>query len=64
METLEKITAKQERLIALLLTEKTIDLACKKANLAVTTYWRWMQDETFLRQYRKARRGILENTVA
>ena len=64
METSGKITAKQERLIALLLTERTIDEACKKANLAVTTYWRWMQDETFLRQYRKARRGILENTVA
>ena len=64
METSNKITAKQEKLIALLLTEKTIDEACKKANLAVTTYWRWMQNETFLRQYRKARRGILENTVA
>lgn len=30
----------------------------------VTTYWRWMQNETFLREYRKVRRGILENTIA
>ena len=61
---MKEITNKQEKLIALLLTEKTIDEACKKAGVNVTTYWRWMQNEIFLRQYRKARRGILENTVA
>jgi len=58
------ITAKQEKLIALLLSERTIDEACRKAGINATTYWRWMQDEEFLRQYRKARKGILENTVA
>ena len=61
---MSEISAKQEKLIALLLTEKTIDEACKKAGVNVTTYWRWMQNENFLMHYRKARRGILENTVA
>lgn len=60
----EDLSTKQEKLIALLLTEKTIDEACRKAGVNVTTYWRWMQDENFLREYRKVRRGILENTVA
>lgn len=64
MQTNDDISAKQEKLIALLLTEKTIDEACRKAGVNVTTYWRWMQDDTFLREYRKVRRGILENTVA
>lgn len=64
MQTTDDLPAKQEKLIALLLTEKTIDEACKKAGVNVTTYWRWMQDENFLREYRKVRRGILENTVA
>ncbi|MBK8465318.1 MAG: hypothetical protein IPL32_05760 [Chloracidobacterium sp.] len=59
-----EISTKQQKLIALLLTERTIDEACKKANVAVTTYWRWMQDQRFLAQYRTARRGILENTIA
>lgn len=59
-----EISAKHEKLIACLLTEKTIDEACRKANVAVTTYWRWMQDEGFLKQYRQTRRGILENTIA
>ena len=64
MQTMSEISNKQEKLIALLLTEKTIDEACKKANVNVTTYWRWMQNENFLRHYRTTRRGILENTVA
>ncbi|MEJ7861527.1 MAG: phBC6A51 family helix-turn-helix protein [Pyrinomonadaceae bacterium] len=64
MQTSDELTTKQEKLIALLLTEKTIDEACKKAGVNVTTYWRWMKDENFIGQYRKMRRGILENTVA
>lgn len=61
---MSEISNKQEKLVALLLTERTIDEACKKANVAVTTYWRWMKDENFLIFYRRTRRGILENTVA
>lgn len=64
MPSTDDASIKQEKLIALLLTERTIDEACKKAGVNVTTYWRWMQDETFLKEYRKVRRGILENTVA
>jgi len=64
MNSSNGISNKQEKLIALLLTERTIDEACKKANVAIVTYWRWMQNENFLKHYRKARRGILENTVA
>ena len=64
MNTSTKISAKQEKLINLLLIEKTIDAACVKANVSVTTYWRWMQDDAFLKKYRQARKGILENTVA
>lgn len=64
MQSVSEISTKQQKLIALLLTEKTIDEACKKASVNATTYWRWMQSELFLREYRKTRRGILENTVA
>jgi hypothetical protein len=59
-----EISAKQQKLIALLLTERTIDAACQKAKVAPTTYWRWMRERRFLVAYRAARRGILENTVA
>lgn len=64
MESSKRITAKQEKLISLLLTERTIEQACTKANIAVTTYWRWMKDRNFIQEYRGARRGILENVVA
>ncbi len=64
MKGSDEISPKQHKLIALLLTERTIDEACRKGKVAVTTYWRWMQNENFLAEYRKARRGILENTIA
>jgi hypothetical protein len=64
MESSNKISARQEKLIAHLLTERTIEQACDKAKVAVTTYWRWMQNQNFLREYRKTRRGVLENTIA
>ncbi len=64
MKSSSEISTKQEKLIPLLLTERTIDEACRKAKVAVKTYWRWMQTEVFLAEYRKARRGILENTIA
>ena len=62
--SLSTISAKQERLIAFLLSDRTIEGACQRASVAVTTYWRWMRDEEFLREYRNARKGVLENTVA
>ncbi len=61
---MSEISTKQQKLIALLLTEKTIEEACYKADINPTTYWRWMQNQNFLNEYRKTRRGILENTVA
>jgi hypothetical protein len=64
MKRNREITPTQEKLIAELLVERSVESACRKTNVAVTTYWRWMQDPRFLEQYRKARRGILENTVA
>lgn len=64
MKRSSEISPKQEKLVAHLLTDRTIEGACRKANVAVTTYWRWMKDDHFIAEYRRARRGILENTVA
>ena len=64
MKGISKVSPKQERLIAFLLTERTVDSACAKANVSISSYWRWMQEESFLREYRKARRRILEATTA
>ena len=58
------LSTKQEKLLAHLLSERTIDSACQKANVAVTTYWRWMKDPLFLSHYRELRRGLMENAIA
>jgi hypothetical protein len=59
-----KISTKQEKLIACLVTEPTIEKACEKAGVTTVTYWRWAQQEAFKKEYRRARRTIFENTVA
>jgi len=64
MNTIRELSPKQTKLIGYLLAEKTIDEACQKAKIGVATYWRWMQDEAFLLEYRAARRVILENTIS
>jgi hypothetical protein len=64
METLGNISPKQERLIIFLLNERTIEEACRKAGVGISTHWRWARDERFLNRYRDARRGLLENTVS
>jgi hypothetical protein len=64
MKSSDENTIKKAKLISYLLTERTIDAACAKADVAVSTYWRWMKDPKFLHEYREARSGILENTVA
>ena len=64
MQGSNKISAKQEKLIGLLVTERTADAACVKAQVAPSTLWRWMKNDAFLKEYRKIRRSILENAVA
>lgn len=64
MKRFSEISPKQEKLIAHLLTDRTVEGACRQAKVAVTTYWRWMKDDRFLAEYRRARRDILEGTIA
>lgn len=64
MKSRSGLSVKQEKLIAYLLTERTIDQACQRAEVAVVTYWRWMQDRKFITVYRRARRDVIEGTVS
>lgn len=64
MKDSSEISAKQEKLIANLVTERTIEKACQASGVSSVTFWRWSKTTVFQREYRKARRGIFENAVA
>lgn len=64
MKSRSGLSVKQEKLIAFLLTERTIEHACQQAEIAVVTYWRWMQEKEFIAAYRRARRDLIEGTVS
>jgi hypothetical protein len=55
---------KEEELIAALLSQPTIAKAAKQAGISEATALRWMQEPDFCRQYREARRKVVETAVA
>ena len=59
----QKLTSKQEALIAALLTEKTYAAAAAKAGVGETTMYRWLQQDAFRAAYRQARRELVEAAI-
>ena len=59
----QKLTQKQEALIAALLTEPTYAAAATKAGVGETTLYRWLQLRSFRKAYRQARRELVEAAI-
>jgi hypothetical protein len=59
----QKLTAKQEALIAALLTEPTHAAAADKAGVSEATLYRWLQLPEFRAAYHAARRQLVEAAV-
>ncbi|MEH7440477.1 hypothetical protein V7182_23805 [Neobacillus drentensis] len=60
----QTINPKQEKAIAALLTEPTIQLAAEKAGVGETTLYRWMKEETFDKAFKEARKSALSQTIS
>src|SRR5262249_14639977 len=59
----QKLTAKQEALIAALLTEPTHAAAAVQAGISKATMYRWLQLPAFRAAYRQARRELVEAAI-
>jgi hypothetical protein len=59
----QKLTSKQEILIAALLTEPTYAAAAAKAGVGETTVYRWLKLPDFRTAYRGARRELIESAI-
>jgi hypothetical protein len=59
----QKITSKQEAVIAALLTEPTYALAAAKSGIGESTIYNWLRKPSFRAAYRQARRELLEYAV-
>ena len=60
----EKLTRKQEQVIAALLSEQTVASAAEKAGVGEVTLYRWLKLPEFVAAYREARRDVVEKAVA
>ena len=59
----QKLTSKQEALIAALLTEPTYAAAATKAGVGQSTLYRWLKRPAFRDAYRRARRELVEAAI-
>jgi len=59
-----RLTAKQEKAIAALLTEGSVAAAATKAGIATSTLFGWLRDPAFDTAYRAARREAVGHAIA
>ncbi len=60
----QKLSAKQEKAIACLLSEGSVTHAAAKAGIADRTLFGWLKDPSFAAAYRAARREAVSQAVA
>jgi hypothetical protein len=59
----QKMSRKQETVIAALLTEPSYAQAAAKAGISESTIYNWLRQRTFRAAFRQARRELLDSTV-
>jgi hypothetical protein len=59
----EKLSRKREAAIAALLASGTVEQAAERAGVSYRTLKGWLAQDDFAREYRAARRGLLDNAV-
>jgi len=55
-----KLTTKQAKAMPILLAAKSYEEGCKKARVAKSTFYAWMQDERFAAEFGRQRSKIAE----
>lgn len=63
-EIITGLNARQERALAALLSEVTIEAAAKKAGISTVTMWRHLQTPAFRAAYLQTRRQLVEETTS
>jgi hypothetical protein len=58
------ITAKQEKLLLALLTEKDVKTAAEKAGVGEASAYRWLKEPEFVSEYRRLRRDAVEQAAS
>lgn len=58
------LNQRQDKFLKALLETSSIEHACEKANIAKTTAYRYLKDETFMKEYRSIRRELMQDVTA
>src|SRR3989338_7373372 len=63
MNEKEGLSSKQLMAIPVLLSDPCIERACKKANISKVSFYKWLNDEGFRKEFEKHRESIIENSI-
>lgn len=63
-EIITGLNARQERALAALLSEVTLEAAAKKAGISTVTMWRHLRTPAFRAAYLQTRRQLVEETTS
>ena len=58
------LTAAQEKALAALLSERTVEAAATSAKVGLRTLWRWMKTPAFAAAYREARAMVVSHAIS
>jgi transposase len=58
-----ELSRNQEKAIVALLAHPSISDAAKSAGVSESSIWRWLQDETFRKHYRKAQDKVFDGAL-
>ena len=58
------LNQRQDKFLKALLETSSIEHACEKAGIAKTTAYRYLKDETFMKEYRAIRRELMQDVTA
>lgn len=64
LEAEEELTARQEALIAALLSEPTQEAAAESASVPRSTMYRWLREATFQARFRAAQKALFAHAMA
>lgn len=64
MRKLAELNIRQDKFLLGLLETGSVEKACEKANIQMTTGYKYLNDPIFLKEYQKLRNESIQQTVA
>jgi len=63
MDEIDELSNKQRMAIPILLANTNIEKGCKEANISKATYYKWLNEKAFKKEFKKQQGIIIESSI-